>query len=222
MDWNLVYSEIEDLLVPGLGLDAYDRSLYYHLLRHTRLKGKDSAMFAIGPLSKATAISDIKVRAVIRELHHKGCLRIEDRSRQGHLIFVLLPSEVPGLARPTIEATPVDLLSIDFFTGRQFLGALLARENGACFFCLKKLNKDNSELDHLTPQKEALDNSYKNIVIACHTCNKAKGDQAANDFVRALYRTGVLNEGELQYRLAAIESVRAGRLRPEVSGAVGS
>jgi len=179
-------------------------------------------MFAIGPLSKATAISDIKVREVIRALHHKGCLRIEDRSRQGHLIFVLFPSEISGLARPASLATPIDPLSIDFFTGRQYLGALLARENGACFFCLKKLNKDNCELDHLTPQKEVLDNSYKNIVVACHTCNKAKGDQSVGDFVRALYRSGALNESELQYRLAAIESVRAGHSIPELSDAAGS
>jgi hypothetical protein len=200
-DWNAVYSEIEDLLIPGLGLDAWERALYYHLLRHTRLKGKDSGMFAIGP---------------------KGCLRIEDRSRQGHLILVLLPSEISGLARPASQATQIDPLSIDFFIGRQYLGALLARENGACFFCLKKLNKDNCELDHLTPQKEVLDNSYKNIVVACHTCNKAKGDQSAGDFVRALYRSGALNESELQYRLAAIESVRAGHSIPELSDAAGS
>src|SRR5665213_2205500 len=100
LDWKSVYSEIEDLLIPGLGLDAWERAVYYHLLRHTSMRGKDSGMFAIGPLSKATAISDIKVREVIRALHHKGCLRIEDRSRQGHLIFVLLPSEIPGLVRP--------------------------------------------------------------------------------------------------------------------------
>ena len=68
LDWSAVYSQIEDFLIPGLRFDAWDRSLYYHLLRHTRLKGKDSAIFAIGPLSKATAISDFKVRGLLDAL----------------------------------------------------------------------------------------------------------------------------------------------------------
>lgn len=217
VDWKTIYSEIEDLLIPSLTLDAWDRALYYHLLRHTRLKGKDSGIFAIGPLSKATSISDIKVREVIRALHHKGCLRIEDRSRQGHLIFVLLPSEIPGVVPPVSVSQPLDPLSIDFFSGRQYLEALLRRENWACFFCLKRLNKDSCELDHLIPQKEFVDNSYKNIVVACHTCNKAKGDQSAGDFLRTLYRTAALNESEFQQRLSSLESVQAGRSIPEVS-----
>jgi HNH endonuclease len=221
-DWSATYADIEDVLVPGLGLNTYDRSLYYHLLRHTRLKGKDSAMFAIGPLSKATAISDIKVREVIRDLHHKGCLRIEERTRLGHLIFVLLPSEIPGLARPSIPESALDPLTIDFFANRQYLGALLARENGACFYCLKKLSKEQCELDHVSPQKDAVDNSYKNIVVACHGCNKAKDDRPAEDFVRSLYRSGALNETELHLRLSAIESLRAGQLIPELASSYGS
>ncbi len=222
IDWGAIYAEVEDLLVPGLHLSAYDRSLYYHLLRHTRLNGKESAVFAISPLSKATGISDIKVREVIRELHHKGCLRIEERTRLGHRIRVFLPSELPGLARQAAPSAPLDLLSIDFFANRQYLVALLARQSGACFYCLKELSKDNCELDHVCPQKDASDNSYKNIVVACHGCNKAKGDHPAEDFLRCLYRSGVLNEKELQLRLAAIESVRTGQLVPELPIAYGS
>ncbi len=222
IEWKSIYSDVEDVLIPGLGLSAYDRAIYYHLLRHTRLKGKESAMFAIGPLSKATAISDIKVREVIRELHRKGCLRIEDRTRLGHLISVLLPTEIAGLARPAAQDESIDLLAINFFSNRRYLGAMLARENGACFYCLKKLSEENCELDHVCPQKDVADHSYKNIVVACHTCNKAKGDRAAEDFVRSLYRSGVLNEKELQLRVAAIELLRAGQLVPELSLVEGS
>lgn len=221
-DWSAIYADVEDFLIPGLGLSAYDRSLYYHLLRHTRLNGRDSAMFAIGPLSKATGVSDFKVREVIRVLHQKGCVCIEDRTRLGHKISVLLPSEISGLVRPTPRAEPIDLLAIDFFANRQHLGAILARENGACFYCLKKLNHETCELDHVSPQKDAQDNSYKNIVASCHGCNKAKSDRSAEDFVRSLYRSGTLNERELQLRLSAIESLRAGHLVPELAASYGS
>ncbi len=216
-DWRAIYADVEDFLIPGLGLSAYHRSLYYHLLRHTRLKGRSDSMFAIGPLSKATGVSDFKVREVIRELHQMGCVRIEDRNRLGHKIAVLLPSEIPGLITPPSPAEPIDLSTVDFFVNRQYLGAILARENGACFYCLKRLTQETCELDHVCPQKDALDNCYKNIVASCHGCNKDKSDGTAEDFVRSLYRRGALNERELQLRLSAIESLRAGHLVPELA-----
>jgi HNH endonuclease len=215
-EWEQVYSDVEDILAPSLGLDPWERVLYYHLLRHTRLKGQNSGMFAVAPLSKAVGISDFKVRDVLRSLHRKGCARIEDRSRNGHLVAVLLPSEIPGLQRPSEEFTPLDIESLDFFTERRYLAALLARENNMCFYCMKQLAEATCELDHLIPQAEKLDNSYRNIVAACHACNKSKGELAAPDFVRKLYREGVLNEKEFQQRLAAIVAVQASELVPNV------
>jgi hypothetical protein len=49
--WNQIYADVEDLLAPQLQLDSWERTLYYHLLRHTRLKGIPSALFAVGPRS---------------------------------------------------------------------------------------------------------------------------------------------------------------------------
>ena len=214
--WDQIYGDIEDLLAPSLGLDPWERVVYYHLFRHTRLKGRPSGLFAVGPLSKTLPISDFKVREVLRSLHSKGCLRIEDRSRNGHQIYVLLPSEIPGLARASTEGRALDVALLDFFSGRRYVGALLARENGACFYCLHTLTVETCELDHLVPQAEKLDNSFRNVVVSCHNCNKAKGSLLAPDFVRKLYRSGVLNEEELQDRLAAIEAVQSGVLVPDV------
>jgi hypothetical protein len=44
----------------------------------------------------------------LRSLHAKACLRIEDRSRNGHLIHVLLPAEIPGLSRLTLKMPSID------------------------------------------------------------------------------------------------------------------
>lgn len=215
-EWEQVYADIEDLLAPGLSLDPWEQVLYYHLLRHTRLKGKESGTFAVAPLSNAVPLSDFKVRDVLRSLHRKGCIRIEDRSRNGHLVHVLLPSEVPGLSRPDVPVAPVDIELLDFFTGRQYIETLLVREQNACFYCLRQVTKDSCELDHMIPQVEDLNNSYRNIVVTCHGCNKEKRGVSAADFLRNLYRTGVLNEKELQQRLSAVEAVEAGLLVPEV------
>jgi hypothetical protein len=217
-DWERIYSDVEDLLAPSLALDVWERALYYHLLRHTRLRGNTSGTFAIAPLSKAVGISDFKVREVLRALHRKGCARIEDRSRNGHLIAILLPSEIPGLQHPSKESAPIDIEALDFFTERRYLGALIAREGGKCFYCLKQLTESICELDHLIPQAEKLDHSYRNIVAACHTCNKAKGELPASDYLRKLYREGLLNEKELQQRLEAVLAVQSGTLVPDVEG----
>ena len=209
-----LYADIEDLLIPGKGLDVWERALYYHLLRHTRLEGRRSATFAIAPLSKAVGMSDFKVREVIRTLHHKGCIEINDRSRIGHLVTVNLPLEIEGISRPDPSEVVIDLESIDFFNGRAYVEALLARENGRCFYCLKKLTLESAELDHLVPQVIRKDNSYRNIVASCHGCNKAKGDTEAADYIRQLFREGVLNDAEFKEGLSAIEAVANGDRAP--------
>lgn len=215
-EWDQIYADVEDLLAPQLELDPWERTLYYHLLRHTRLKGLCSALFAVGPLSKVLPVSDFKVRDVLRSLDAKGCLRIEDRSRNGHLIYVLLPSEIPGLSHPSPVAVAIDIESLDFFSGRQYASAILARENNACFYCLRAITTGTCELDHLVPQVERVDNSYKNVVASCHNCNKAKSSTFAPNFLRGRFRAGLLSEQELLSRLSTLEAVQSGAIVPEL------
>lgn len=214
--WKQIYADVEDVLAPQLQLDTWERTLYHHLLRHTRLKGVTSSLFAVGPLAKALPVSDFKVREVLRSLHAKGCLRIEDRSRIGHLIYVLLPDEIQGLSRPETVAPVVDLASVDFFSGRLHLGSILAREKHACFYCLRALSPETCELDHLVPQVERVDNSYRNVVASCHNCNKAKGSSSASGFLRGRFRAGLLSEEELRSRLSTLDAVQSGAVVPEL------
>ncbi|WP_448602302.1 HNH endonuclease [Thermoleptolyngbya sp.] len=216
IDWKQVVVDLEDLLFPQLKLNPWERTLYLHLVRHTRMKGLLSDVFAIGSLWKVLLISENKVREVLRSLHDKSCLRIEDRSRNGHLIRVLIPSEIPGLSRPTTEPAAVDVEALDFFSGRRYVSALLARENHACFYCLRAITAETCELDHLVPQAEKLDNSFKNVVCSCRNCNKAKGSQQAASFLRDRYRANLLSEEELQDRLSTLEAVQSGNLVPSV------
>ena len=214
--WEQVFTDIEDRLFPQLALDPWERTVYLHLLRHTRMKGMSYGLFAVGPLSKILSISDFKVREVLRSLHVKMCLKIEDRSRRGHLIHVLLPDEITTLSRPTVSVEGVDIESLDFFTSRRYVSALLARENHACFYCLRSIAAETCELDHLVPQAEKFDNSYRNIVASCHNCNKAKGSQQAEAFLRARYRANLLSEDELLHRLATLEGIRSGSFAPQL------
>src|SRR5579863_2251044 len=101
--------DIEDRLMAGLKLDAYERSLYYHLARHTRAEGKESALFSIAQLAKRLGMSDYAVRDRIRSMDQKGCIKIEERSKDGHQIRVLLPEEIAGLSVTDVPQAPVDI-----------------------------------------------------------------------------------------------------------------
>ncbi len=214
-DWNAIYKDIEDRLAPQLDLDAWERTAYYHLLRHTRLEGKSSALFSIGPLSKVIPLSDFKVRDVLRNLDRKGCTK-NLVTRKGYEVTVFLPEEIPTLTEHSSQPPSIDVESLDFFTGRSYLQALLEREEYSCFYCLANVTEDNCELDHVIPQAERLDNSYRNIVVSCHACNRKKSGESASDFLRALYRQGLLGDEEFSMRLHALEKLKAGELVPKV------
>jgi HNH endonuclease len=211
----------EDYLFPSMKMTLRERSIYYYLFRHTRLMGKEGGAFSIDTLAKALGVST-SIRDDLRSLHERGCIRIEERSRAGHLIRVLLPEEIDGVIPKHKPDEIVDIETIDFFTDRVYLAVLLARENGACFYCLRQVRPDNCELDHVIAQAHGLNHSYRNIVVSCQECNKIKQAREAADFVRFLYRRGVLSQSDLEGRLAALEQLQAGRLVPEIDRAAGA
>jgi hypothetical protein len=217
MNLPAVLAEIEDYLIQRKTLSVWERSLYYHLFRHTRVQGDEIKVFAIQPLAQALGMSQSSVRQAIRSLHDKGCARIEERSRRGHLLRVWLPSEIEGVVPPVPTEAPLDIEAIDFFTNRRLLHPLIDREGGRCFYCLRSVNLESCVLDHVVPEAKVRDNSYRNIVVSCHQCNAVKQEQSADDFLRSLYRQGVLSQDDLSERLATLSSLQAGHLLPRLS-----
>lgn len=217
MEIGTVFKQCEDYLFPARRLTNRERTLYYHLLRHTHAEGKPTAIFGLLPLAQALAVSDSSVREDIRSLNEKGCIRIEDRSRKGHLVRVLLPEEIEGVI-PSESPTPsIDIEQIDFFSNRRFVDALLDRENHRCFYCLKGVRTDSCELDHVISRVNGGDNSFKNIVVSCHDCNTSKLAADPADFLRTLFRKGRLSAAELEERLATLEQLQSGKLAPNAS-----
>ncbi len=215
MDWDKLLIEIEDLLFPRFQLDVWERTLYYHLLRHTHLIGITTGQFSILKLAETIGISDWKVREVLRSLHAKGCVTIEERTNKGHLVRVMLPEEL-DLHSPSISEQAIDIETVDFFVERKQFTALLEREQHKCFYCLRSVTPDIGALDHVTPQVNGGNNSYRNIVVACHECNARKQDMSGQDFLRHLYRRNLLSEKEFEGRLEAIDVLQQGKLVPRI------
>ena len=169
-------------------------------------------------MAQGTGFSSDKVRKSIRSMDVKGCIKIEDRSRKGHVIRVFLPDEIDGLVPvEPADIAPTDIESLDFFAGRKYLKALLRREGGRCFYCLRTVTEDGCALDHVVPQVSGGDNSFRNIVVACHECNTCKQDTAPADFLRTLYRDGLLSKEDLRARSEALAELQAGDRKPSLT-----
>jgi 5-methylcytosine-specific restriction endonuclease McrA len=211
-----VIRHCEDHLFHAKAFSVQERILYYHLLRHSRLEGQEQVLVSLVPLANALQISESTVRDCIRALHERGCIRIVERSRQGHLIRISLPEEIDGVIPAAAPAVEIKLEELDFFTGRRYIGALIARERGKCFYCFKAIRPETCELDHVQSRANGTDNNYRNIVASCHGCNTTKQATPAQDFVRALYRKGVLSQAELAERLDSLEKLSAGQIQPNL------
>ena len=220
-----VWKQFEDLLIPGLRLSVIERAVYSHLLRHSRLEGKQRLRFSIDWLARGAALSTSSVRKGVRRLAAKGALLLAERSKKGHVIEVRLPAEVRGVrARKTAEGEAerlrgaVNLEEADFLETRELREAIHAREGGRCFYCRRRVTAATRCIDHIVPQVRMGRNGYRNLVSSCSECNSQKGERRAEDFLRWLYREGRLESGELKERLRALEKMAAGKMRPVVNG----
>ena len=237
MNAVVVWKQIEDWLVPGLGLSVADRAVYCRLVRHSRLEGKSRLRFSIRWLASGVRLTAAPVRESLRRLAANGALRIVERSKAGHVAELRLPEEMRGTLRREAatdkvraatgemhggrsskgsDARPVRIEEVDFMRSRHLRKAIHARERGQCFYCLRRVARRMQCLDHVQPRAQMGLNSYRNLVSCCLECNARKGETEAKDFLRWLYRAQKLSPSEFEGRLRALEDLRAGKLRVAV------
>jgi len=223
IDVRTIVEQVQDFLVPRL--DCYEQMIYHYLLRHTRLHGERSLTIGTRTLQgkighgMGTTGSPPSQRVIsekLRSLNRKGCVKILERSAKGTTLEVLLPHEIPGVIVETPQLSQEDMETLDFFTDAQRRLALLRREGHSCFYCLRKITETNYSLDHVNPRSGPVeDHTYRNLVACCWECNSSKQTSGADDFLRRLYRDGLLSAEEHRKRVQAIAALVAGKLVPE-------
>jgi hypothetical protein len=225
MDAKTVIEQFQDYLSPKL--DTYEQALYIYILRHSRLRGVDEVTIgfksarrrmAFGIGEKGKPMSEGTLYEKLRSLQSKGCITIVGTERDGTRLRLFLPSEIKGLIPSPSPEKNLNIEELDFFTDESNRQAILARDGFRCFYCNRVLTTENYVIEHVTPRPEG-HNSYRNLVAACRDCNNRKGHVSAEDYLRSLYREGLLNPEELKSRLAALEQLRNGHLKPTISGA---
>ena len=160
-------------------------------------------------------MSDKSCYDKLRSLEAKGYVKLLGTERNGTRIRLNLPSEIPGLIVAAAECTPLLIEDMDFFDVLENQVLILERERHHCFYCLRKVDKSTYVIEHVESRPEG-NNSYRNLVAACRQCNNRKNDLPADEFLRGLYRDGFLGAPELQERLAQLDKLRAGDLKPSV------
>jgi hypothetical protein len=171
------------------------------------------------------------VREAVRRLVAQGALRLVHRSKAGHVVEVRLPEEIRPEKLNGVEThaavkedgadteTPINIEEADFLQNTTLRKAIHARERNQCFYCLRRTPPAVQCLDHVVPRVRLGCNSYRNLVSSYIECNSQKGERAADDFLRRLYRDGHLNASELAARLRALDDLASGKLRPSLHGA---
>lgn len=220
MDAKLTIEQFQDYLAPKL--DTYEQAIYLYLLRHSRLLGIEEVVvgfksarrrMAFGIGEKGKPMAEKTCYEKLRSLQSKGCVEVLSSENDGTRLRLRLPSEISGVIETPAALIEVPLEEVDFFSVPENRLAILRREANRCFYCLRALDQSNYVMEHVSSRPDG-DNGYRNVVAACRGCNNRKGAAAADDFLRVLYREGVISAEELAARLAALGRLRAGDLKP--------
>ena len=214
----------QDHLAPKL--DTYEQALNLYIFRHSRLVGIDEVTIgfksarhrlATGVGENGKAMSEGTAYLKLASLERKGCLSIVRTTHTGRTLRLRLPDEIHGLIVPPILEQPLDIEQMDFFNVPENRSAILRREGFRCFYTLQRLDEQNFVVEHVVSRPRG-DNSYRNCVAASREANNKKGRSTAEDFLRRLFRDEFLNENEFRDRQSSLQMLKAGLLRPSLSG----
>jgi HNH endonuclease len=222
VDAQQVLEQFHDYLAPKL--DTYEQAIYLYVLRHSRLQGLDEVVvgfksarrrIALGIGEKGKPMAEKTCYDKLRSLQAKGCLQVVASEQSGTRLRLRPPSEIDGLVVATVDDVAVGIEELDFFSIPEYRLAILLREANRCAYCLRAIDASNYVIEHIA-SRPAGDNSYRNLVAACRGCNNRKGKSPAEDFLRLLYREGLLSSADLQTRLDVLERVQRGELKPRL------
>lgn len=214
------FQQFQDYLAPKL--DTYEQAVYLYIFRHSRFVGQEEAVLsfksartrmATGLGMDGTPMSESSAYKKLKSLEQKQCIDLVQTEHKGTRIHLHLPNEIAGMI-PPIPTTPdeIDIEQIDFFDAENRL-AILKRDGFRCFYTLKQIDSNSFVVDHVVSRPSG-DNTYRNLVAASREANNRKGEMPAEDFIRVLYREGLLSEQECLGRLKALTDLKSGLLKP--------
>jgi hypothetical protein len=203
-------------------LDVYEQAIYLYIARHTLLAGVSEAVIgfksarkkmAFGVGQAGTPPSEGVIYKKLNGLAGKRFIGILASERSGTRVRLLTPFEIQGVIHSPAENPVQTLEEADFFEEPAYRRLILERDLYKCFYCLKVLDDKNYVIEHVISRPEG-SNSHNNLVASCRKCNNIKSSMRADDYLRLIYRNGLLNQDEFQDRQRQLEFLRRGELKP--------
>lgn len=219
-DFGEFFMAYQDYAAPKL--DVYEQAIYLYIARHTLLAGVPEAVIgfksarkkmAFGVGQAGTPPSEGVIYGKLKSLSSKGFIEVLASERTGTRIRIFTPLDIPGLVQIASQAAAISIEDADFFEDPANRKLILDRDGHKCFYCLKGLDQNNHVIEHVVSRPEGR-NSYRNLVASCRTCNNRKDASLADDYLRMIYREGLLSLDEFQGRQQQLECLRRGELRP--------
>ena len=113
------------------------------------------------------------------------------------LIWVIRFARFAPISKFAIETAKFDtqklenpnIQGVDYQRGRMYDYAdkkayLLEREQGCCIYCGIHFSFAKMEIEHVVPKSKGGTDSLNNLVLSCSVCNKAKGNQDVQTFLK--------------------------------------
>ncbi|MEN6473410.1 MAG: HNH endonuclease signature motif containing protein [Syntrophaceae bacterium] len=222
MDATIFFKQFQDYLSPKM--NTYEQAVYLYIVRHSRLEGVEDVVIgfksarktmAFGIGKAGTPMSENQCYITLRSLEQKGFINILGSERNGTRVHPFLPSEISNLFSPEAESKIFDLEEVDFFEDSTYRQLILEREELHCFYCLRKINSENFVIEHVVSRPKG-NNSYRNVVAACRSCNNRKDSSSAEEYFRLLFRESFLDEEEFLNRMHQLQLLQAGELKPKL------
>lgn len=195
MDRNLkeILADFVDFLLPEL--TPYETTAYLLLFRMSMLEsntleiriGKRTLADFYGKGSRGEKPNYAHISKVVKGLEAKGCVKIGDTSREGTLYSILLPMDIPIVAKKTMMTKAV--MEEDFFTKPEKRREVFDRDNWTCCYCGEKVTPNNSTLDHYNPQHLGGNHSKENLKTSCLICNSIKSGKTYEEAIPFLLKS---------------------------------
>ncbi len=207
-----IWKELEDYLAPLLGMKPGERAVYSYLLRHSRLEGRRGVVVGLPQLGRGVGLYYAAARFHLFRLARKRCVEVRIYRKKSYAIRVFLPEEVLREIRPRdFAAMSVKLERVS--RNRVLRAAILRRERGLCFYCNQPLVEGRIWFDHIVALARGGNPEEKNVVACCKECNQNKGTRSGEEFLRQIYKEGVISKERLKKKRAALREILRGKVR---------
>jgi hypothetical protein len=181
-----------DYLLPLL--TPYEASIYLVLLRLSHVAMRSPTVrIGIRTLSakcgrgtrSASGGNMQHISKVLAALEKKKCLSIGDKTREGTLLTVRLPWEIPAV-KEKMAMTDVGSRAPDYYEDAELRRKLFERDSWRCLYCGDSVNAETATLDHKIPRSKGGTNEPDNLATCCFICNSIKSGKSYEEVAPAL------------------------------------